>query len=367
MTRHSRAEVREAHQRPLNKTYYYIDFRQSIDAIKFRVHQVTKEAQKALGDSGEKKDWICPRCKSQYTELEVLDNVVADGFACHNCGETLGRIEESGIRTGGQQKVSRLMNQLDGIIRLLQKIDEVFVPDNNFEVALSNAVVVTKDNLSNPQQAPSLPEPAVRGGVKGTTIIAPKVEVSFTGDGEASEADSTAARQRAALAAQNALPVWHTTSTVTGDLTTLGKQEAARDRELNNTAALLKKEEEDKRTAASTTEEDSIADYYAEMAREKALEEAREREAEEDSSDDEEDEDEDDGFEDVGLSGSTTHNGGSLNNLGIRDGSESLTSRTTGTPLPADGEEPLAKKVRIEAPMDVDADSDEDDEFEDVV
>lgn len=56
----------------------------------------------------------------------------------------------------------------------------------------------------------------------------PSVEVSITATNEKSAAELAAEREKkSAQAEQNALPVWHTNSTVSGDLTRIGTKEAA--------------------------------------------------------------------------------------------------------------------------------------------
>ena len=42
---HSRPEMQEGKTRPVSRTYYYIDYRQTIDAIKWRVHKTDKDMQ----------------------------------------------------------------------------------------------------------------------------------------------------------------------------------------------------------------------------------------------------------------------------------------------------------------------------------
>lgn len=116
-------------QRPINKTYYYIDFRQTIDAIKYRIYRVTKEVEGAIRPSDEKKDYFCPKCKSRWTQMEVLDNPGPNGFNCHKCGFTLERDEESAANKGVHEKQSRLMKQLEPLLALLPQIDGAFIPE----------------------------------------------------------------------------------------------------------------------------------------------------------------------------------------------------------------------------------------------
>ncbi|KAG7149252.1 Structural maintenance of chromosomes protein 1 like [Verticillium longisporum] len=72
-------------KRPINKQYYFIDYRQAIDAIKWRVYTVDKEIQGTNIPVSERKEYFCERCKAEWTQMEVLDKASSAGFLCHNC------------------------------------------------------------------------------------------------------------------------------------------------------------------------------------------------------------------------------------------------------------------------------------------
>jgi transcription initiation factor TFIIE subunit alpha len=306
----------------------------------------------------------------------VLDNVMPEGFGCHKCGHLLDRVEESTVQTGGQRKVSRLMSQLDKIIKLLQQIDESFIPENNFDQALSKSTPVQRDRQTNPQQQDSANHyatPHIPTAVRGQANTAPTVEVSLVDEDNMSNAERADANRKAALALQNALPVWHTVSTVTGDLNAKGLQQAAAERERG--ALLASGASDDKKNLdASNDDDDELKDYYDALARERQLQEKAEREAEReaDGSDTDGDEFDDDGDD-----------GDEFENVEIE------LSQNVGTPMaldypdgPANGstvkEEPSTKRVRIDETVNTsapaatanansaDADSEEDEVFEDV-
>jgi transcription initiation factor TFIIE subunit alpha len=126
---HNRQEIREGMQRPISKTYYYINFRQTIDAIKYRIYRLTKEVESMIRPTEERKDYYCPRCKSRWTQMEVLDNPGINGFNCHRCGESLERDDESAGDRGGHEIQRKLMQQLDPLLNLLPEIDKVVIPE----------------------------------------------------------------------------------------------------------------------------------------------------------------------------------------------------------------------------------------------
>ena len=327
--------------------------------------------------SEEKKDYHCPRCKAQWTQLEVLDRVGSQGFLCHRCDGLLERDDRAAGDATGHEKQSKLMSQLETLLKLLQQIDSEDIPSNNFETAFSVAVPVKRNEDINPSR-PTAPLDAGRApptAVKGITqtIIQP-LEISVTTSSERTAAEQAAeARRKAEIAAQNVLPVWHTASTVTGERTDLGSKNHGA---LTNVAggiasSLLKPEEEEKK--GGNTMDDELTAYYAQMQKEKEKETRENREAdEEDEGDDDDDEDE---FEDVSFSAgpavgtpsssiSTTVNGvkeGLLNGKIKQEPVESESGSSapvTGTSTPAgsqlfvvedeEGEGRAAKKVKVE-------------------
>lgn len=290
-------------QRPISKDYYYIDFHATIDSIKYRVYRITQKVKEMYKPSEEKKDYFCPRCSMRWTQLEVLDNFGPLGFICHRCNGVLERDEESAGDKGGHEKQSRLMSQLEGMLKLLQQIDSEMIPNNDFDTAFSYAVPVQRNHLVNPVRAtvPIEPSRAVPSSVKGLAQnTTPQLEISLTTSSEKTAAEQAAEAQRkAAVAAQNVLPVWHTNSTVTGETTSLGAKETSlkRDRDANGSGTALLKPEDGAEKKSTNVLNDELAAYYQQMEEEKA------REAKEDASSgaDEDYEGDEDDFEDVGL------------------------------------------------------------------
>ncbi|KAL8789026.1 MAG: hypothetical protein Q9195_007046 [Heterodermia aff. obscurata] len=389
MATHSRQETREGQQRPVNKDYYYIDFHTTIDAIKYRVFNLTKKVQNMYQPSEERKDYHCPRCKANWTQIEVLDKFGPEGFECHRCGGVLERDERAAGEATGHEKHSKLMSQLSTLLKLLQQIDEEDIPRNDFESAFAVAVPIQRDEQVNPSRA-TVPVNAVKAKpatVKGVTQAAAPLGIDLTTASERTAAEQQAeAKRRAAIAAQNKLPEWISNSTVNGDMSAVGIQDEQR-RLSNTQTSGVKTEEEEKAVAAELNDE--VAAYYAQMEKEDAM--APE-------SDDDEDEDEDE-FEDVAVDGATPSsftsarvNGapkeGLLNGiLKHRDSESGSSALGTGMSTPA-GSQPLSvddvgpppvKKVRLEgeenggeeangaaAPA-KDSDEDDDAEFEDAL
>ncbi|KAL9637121.1 MAG: hypothetical protein Q9164_002395 [Protoblastenia rupestris] len=378
--------------RPVNKDYYYIDFHATIDAIKYRMFYLTEKVKELYKPSHEKKDYFCPQCHSQWTQLEVLDKFGPMGFECHRCGGPLEREERQEGDSTGHEKQSKLMSQLDGFIKMLQHIDNQDIPNNDFETALSLAVPVQRDATVNPLR-PFQPVDKIQTStvVKGVTqVTAVPLDVSVTTSSDRTAAvQAEEAQRKADLAAQNVLPVWHTTSTVTGEKTVYSSESETQ----MNGNTLVKGEEEEKKDA--NVMNDELTAYYAQMLQEKEKEAREDREADESSGDD------DDEFEDVEVGRSVVGNVSNTISTGINgketseadnggkpSGSESSVPATNAS-TPASGvtngqvdtEGPASKKVKFEDVANgallsetngnaaaVEKDSDEDDgvEFEDV-
>ncbi|EON96161.1 putative transcription initiation factor iie subunit alpha protein [Phaeoacremonium minimum UCRPA7] len=367
---HTRSELREGQQRPINRTYYYIDYRQTIDAIKWRVYKLDKDMQGTKVPASERKEYFCSRCKAEWTQMEVLDSVGPAGFLCHRCGSVLTHDVER--HSAGHEKSTRLNNQFKFITDLLPKIDSVVIPDNTFDVAFANARAVERDAQHQIARSVAVDMGLNRPtAVKGLANTGPKtIEVSIsTSEGPTEEEKEAERLRKEKIAKQNQLPSWMSNSTITGESFSATP----------NTGSALPASEADSKDATGKESIDAkqhqeIDDYFARLKAEQAALAAKKEEDEESGSE----EDEDD-FEDVVAGG---------NNAGITPASTAPTAnlpavpsplRQTSVPIkreisvespskrgsPGSDDRP-AKKVKLEEPAADDGESEDDMEFEDV-
>ena len=378
--------------RPVNKDYYYVDFHSTIDAIKYRMFYLTEKVKELYKPSHEKKDFFCPQCHAQWTQLEVLDKTGLMGFDCHRCGGALEREERQEGDSTGHETQSKLMSQLDGFIKMLEQIDKQDIPHNDFDTALSLAVPVQRDVTVNPlrpyQPVDRLQISTSAKNYNPAIIVPLDVSVTTSSDRTAAE-QAEEAKRKTEVAAQNVLPVWHTTSTVTGEQTTARSREA--DNQMSS-SALAKGEEEEKKD--TNVLNDELTAYYAQLLREKEKEAREDREADESSGEEEED------FEDVEVAQSDVNSRSSSTPAGA-DGSGNPQPKQNGKPSDSESsapptnvstpmveatstqvdiEGPTSKRVKFEefangaqdskppgnGTFDKDSDEDEDVEFEDV-
>ena len=378
-------------QRPIHRDYYYVDMHAAIDAVKFRVWHLTQKVKDLYRPSDEKKDYFCPRCQAKWTQLEVLDHVdlTRGVFLCHRCDGPLARDEVSAADRAGHERQSRLMAQLDRLLKLLQQIDAEAIPQNDFATALAHAVPVQRDPTVHTNSTPYVPVKAEPNAAAASaprlaaTVAATDLDVLVVNESAAGEAARLARERKTAHQQQNALPVWHTQSTVKAEGPDGGikaEASAASEAPSSNAPAVVPAananavkreaaEDEDvkppKEAAANGAGMDSLAAYYAEMQEERMR--AAARDSSEASEDEDEDEDEDDGFEDVaigagaagGTSGvntpSSSMSGGpstvAVKQFGLESGNASTSSPATPTEgAERDGASP-AKRVRLDAPV----------------
>ncbi|KAL4783114.1 TFIIE alpha subunit-domain-containing protein [Aspergillus varians] len=372
----TRAEIRDGSTRPVNREYYYIPLHPVVDAIKYKISKLTSTIKLQYTPSQERKEYICLRCGKEWTELDVLSLYSDEGFECQNCGAILERTEDvrgsEGIDRTGHEKNSKLMAQLDGMLKLLKQIDSVEIPPNDFDTAWDHKVDVIRNQNINPTRAaivvPSKKQEAVRGNLK-TDAGALEISLTSTEEKTAAEQKEEAAR-KAALEKQNALPVWHTHSTVSTGAGNVGAVKSENDVKIKPE---LKEEADQKPNLVDL--DDKVAAYYAEMEREKAIQ------AQEDASSAEDDSDDFDEFEDVGgasasdtaspavggMSGPTSVPTGIKREFDTESGTASSAPQTaTGTPSTPADEGPLAKRVKTEPEVKNEESDEDDEEFEDV-
>jgi transcription initiation factor TFIIE subunit alpha len=283
-----------------------------------------------------------------------------------------------GIDRTGHEKNSKLMAQLDNMLKLLKQIDTVEIPPNDFETAWDHKVEVPRDQNTHPVRTAVVVPPKAQDITRpNAKTDAAALEISLTSSEEKSAAEQAdEAARKAAVEKQNALPVWHTHSTVNAA--------PANGQTKTEVGSFVKSELADDEKPGQDAD-DKVAAYYAEMEREKALQAQEEASSAEDDSDDE--------FEDVEVSGPsgpgtpaanggpTSAPGGSFSGAGIKrelDSGSSAPQSSVGTPSTPADDGPASKKIKVEPEIKPDPDaepetrkeaeeSDEDDEeFEDV-
>ena len=360
MSRHTRAELKEGNPRPSKRTWYYINYRNTIDAIKWRVYQIDKDVQGVTVPADERKEYFCNQCGAEWTEMEVLDNSGPDGFLCHKCNGLLRY--EADRNAGGHEQSTRLNSQFKFISELLPKIDSVHIPECDFDRAFDLARPVVRDATHQREQTIAADGGANRPmAVKGLANSGPQsIAVNISTSDGPSEAEKEAERARKEqIAKQNALPSWMSNSTVTGE-----SFSAAAENSATSTPGALVEDSKNK-NGAITVDSNTNAEIDAIFERLKADQLAKEQ-AERTQDMDEEEEsgsDEEEDFEDVKGAESGSEQRATATPSIKREKSEALSQEDD-----SDGRHAKRVKVEPEAKQEESEEDEDDDdlEFEDV-
>lgn len=280
----------------VNREYFYIDYRRAIDATKYKLHILDERIKAEAAPTQEKKELQCKRCKAQWTHMDVLDNVDFkgrdSGFLCKECDFPLTALATEEDIVDHRDMPAKFNKFFGPLLKLMQQIDQVTIPDIEGHVALEAQIELPRDKDINPAAKHEVvPENSSRPtAVKGLQNLAPeKIEVSIATDSEYTEANRAAEQQRAAkIAAQNQLPDWHTKSTIVDKDGSTGMQSFKTETNGVDTPS-IKTQLVDTKEAKDANLDDVFAQIEAEQR-------AKDAKAAEESDDDEDDEDE---FEDV--------------------------------------------------------------------
>ncbi|KAJ1985309.1 hypothetical protein H4R34_000130 [Dimargaris verticillata] len=252
----TRMEPRKPDQRMIPKTYYYIDYKHFVDVIKWKMWKLQKNAGDQMQTEVDKKGYICPQCRTAYDALDILNfcDPATGLFYCERCRTELVENLQTESNVGAQETLSRLMDQFGPIINLLKKTDSIIIPATTFAptAPLSDASA-DGDGHSNADRPDFELSYARDTGAGGNDIV-----IVFEDDKSSEEARR---EQEAAMdkkRQQNALPAWHTYSTVSG-VRTDGRQQHPPELELHRRSISAPSMKDPIHSAGH---ENKIAEYY---------------------------------------------------------------------------------------------------------
>ncbi|KAI0135298.1 hypothetical protein F4814DRAFT_400502 [Daldinia grandis] len=350
---HMRPELEKDKDKPRNRTYYYIDYRQAVDAIKYRTFLLDKKVQGESTPQQEKKEYFCPLCKAEWTMLDVVDNNdPVRGFLCHRCNTVL--IFDPDREAGGHELSTRLNSQIKFIIEVLPKLDTITIPDADFETLYSQAAPVYRDEANRVAPSIAVESLGKPTAVRGMANTGPQsIAISITDTDGPTEAEKEAERARKEEVAQmNALPEWHTRSTVSG-LSFGGGANSTSGVKTDDDSVKMPDE-----SVGDTSHDKAMEELFKTLQKSQAEEARRkaEKEAEEDDEDGEEDEEsEDEEFVEISAN---------ISSIGEKRLASSGPTSAADTPT---SEDRPPKKVKLAEPTNGGESEDEDEmQFEDV-
>lgn len=123
-------EPRKQDQRLVPKTYYYIDYKEFVDVVKWKMYKMQTIVRDNLRTESENKGYVCPNCDKQFSPLDVLSMVdMSDQlFHCDMCENILEENDNAENVKGSQQILTRLREQSQPIITLLKQTDSIVIP-----------------------------------------------------------------------------------------------------------------------------------------------------------------------------------------------------------------------------------------------
>lgn len=222
--RATRNEPRKQDQRMVPKTYYYIDYKEFVDVVKWKMYKMQTIVRDNLRTESENKGYVCPNCEKQFKPLDVLSlvDMTDQMFHCDICDTILEENDNAENVKGSQKVLTRLREQSQPIITLLKQTDSIVIPSSYVyrhaagNKANGNKRGKEKRALFDEHRIDSFNylddyELAVAqdtGAGQGDIIVDLQMDNEAARRAKMEEAEQK--RQ------QNALPVWHQKSTISG-------------------------------------------------------------------------------------------------------------------------------------------------------
>ncbi|KAG8992049.1 hypothetical protein FRB94_013410 [Tulasnella sp. JGI-2019a] len=256
--RQNTSRTGETMARIVSKGFYYIDQANFCNIVKWRVAEMRRRIDAKLRNELAQQGYVCPVCRKTFEPLDAIHLSRGDGFYCDDCGTELIDNSNKEDQAGKANRLQRFNKQTEKIVDGLKRSEEMVMPKVDIVDWIKKHPTITTPANGEPKQEDGL-------AVAGVKSITQKqvYEVVLTAD-DTEERAAKKAREQAASArkVQNAMPSWHTRSTVTGDLTSFGLQNA--DAEASASAGAYSGAES-KPAVDHEVQKASIAEYYAKL------------------------------------------------------------------------------------------------------
>ncbi|KAI8332898.1 hypothetical protein BC941DRAFT_435691 [Chlamydoabsidia padenii] len=238
----SRMENRKQDQRPIPKTFYYLDYKEFVDVVKWKMYKMQMVVRDNLRTQSENQGYVCDCCKSHYTSLDVLSLVnPMDGmFHCDVCDNILKENDNEESVLESEQVLASLREQSQPIITLLKQTDSIIIPQGYIFKHLGTG---PRKNGNDPYELAVAQD---TGAGHGDIIV--DLQMDNEAARRAKQLEAEEKRQ------QNALPIWHQRSTVSDSIRGTGDPEPS---------VVIDHDDDDQFQQVDTTEMDpDTQDYY---------------------------------------------------------------------------------------------------------
>lgn len=254
----------------VERAYFYIKFPHAIDAIKWKVHQVVQRLKDDLDKNSAPNGYMCPICSTKYTQLEAVQllNFDRTEFLCSLCDEPLVEDDSGKKNKEKQDRLNRLMDQVQPIIDYLKKIDDSRIEENTFEIALARLIPPQNQSRAAYTYNPKKGSTMFRPGEDGSSLnndssrraganSQATLHVNITTQSDEMAQRALQERQVEEKRKQNAVPEWHKQSTI--GKSALGRLDEDEEFDPRTTAQANMSLEE---TGAASNQETEMDEFY---------------------------------------------------------------------------------------------------------
>lgn len=247
----NRMEPRKPDQRMVPKTYYYIDYKEFVDVVKWKMYKMQTLVRDKLRTESENKGYVCSNCTKTFTPLDVLSlvDMTDQLFHCDQCEMVLDENDNAENVKESQVILTKLREQSQPIITLLKQTDSIVIPSSYIYKNVPGSR--TNGNRTDEYE---LAVARDTGAGQGDIIVDLQMDNEAARRAKLEEAEQK--RQ------QNALPVWHQKSTIS-DTVLVGPADRQDEKEEQDDEDAF---EEISPTNADADTEDYYARYYENLS-----------------------------------------------------------------------------------------------------
>ncbi|OCH85727.1 hypothetical protein OBBRIDRAFT_762535 [Obba rivulosa] len=223
---HRQNELKEGAQRSVGRQYFYIDYQDFCNVVKWRIAEMRRRIDSRLRNELDNKGYVCPQCQKTFSPLDAdkLYDPFTNTFNCDICKAEVIENENTESVRGSQDRMQRFNRQMRFIREGLRKTEDMVLPA--FDVALwIKKHIIDVEKAKAAAQGGGLKIAGASGETKQEDAFGIVLSVDKDEATQRAERDKEAAAKRQ----QNVLPAWHLKSTISGDLTALGIKESARE------------------------------------------------------------------------------------------------------------------------------------------
>ncbi|KAI8991546.1 hypothetical protein BDF20DRAFT_812433 [Mycotypha africana] len=197
-------EPRKQDQRLVPKTYYYLDYKEFVDVVKWKMFKMQTNVHENLKTQSDNRGYVCPQCEKQFDPFAVLSlfDPTDQAFHCDQCETSLEQNDNAETMKNSQQVLTKLREQSQPIITLLKQTDNIVIPSSYiYKASMTGKHKHNKDDYE-------LAIAQDTGAGQGDIIVDLQMDNEAARRAKMEEAEQK--RQ------QNALPIWHQQSTISG-------------------------------------------------------------------------------------------------------------------------------------------------------